>query len=597
MNKELLFLYLLFIGLSVVGQQKNEDLQETNGGVYYGGTFKYNEDEFLKSLNPLNITEVTGHRIAEQIYDGLVAFDQENLTVKPSLAHKWEIENEGTLFTFHLREGVKFHDDECFQDGLGRTVTAQDFKYCFDRLCFYNPSENQGFWIFKDLVVGANTYNYSSRILDLIIPPIERLTGRSLKNAIIDQYGLESAKGVTGIKVLDDYTLQIQLERPFSIFLSRLAMSFTKVYPKEAVEKYGTDMRVKAVGTGPFKLKLLREEEVVFLEKNSNYWGKDEFGNQLPYLNNIKVSFIKEKKTAFNLFTKGDLDMVYKLPFEMKEAIIDVNGQLKEEYSKFVLQSKPSMTIQYYGFLNQGEIFKDKRVRQAFCYAIDREKIIDFTVKGMGFPAIYGFVPPGTGSYDATKIKGYNFNPQKARALMTEAGFSNGEGFPKMTLQLNSGGGRNEQVAEAIQKMLEEHLNIEIELLMVPWAQHIEAIEAAKVDFWRLGWIADYPDAENFLNLFHGKWVPENLAVKTYINSFRYQNEEFDKYLDEALKSTSEAERNKFYLLADQIAINDAPVMPIYYDKDYRLLQPYVKDFFQNGMEYRNLRAVYFVPN
>ena len=217
-------------------------------------------------------------------------------------------------------------------------------------------------------------------------------------------------------------------------------------------------------------------------------------------------------------------------------------------------------------------------------------------MKGSGFPAIYGVVPPGTGTYDSKQVKGFNFDPAKAQTYLAKAGFPKGKGFPKLTLELNSGGSRNSQVAEAIKKMIEETLGIEIELLMVPWAQHTETVETAKTDFYRLGWIADYPDAENFLNLFHSKYVPDDINQKTYINSFRYKNKAFDMLFDNAIATVDEKERNILYAKADQQVIEDAVVLPNYYDIDFRLLQPYVRDCPQNAMEQRDFSEVYFVP-
>ncbi|MEZ5022224.1 MAG: ABC transporter substrate-binding protein [Chitinophagales bacterium] len=219
-------------------------------------------------------------------------------------------------------------------------------------------------------------------------------------------------------------------------------------------------------------------------------------------------------KKQLEQFEKGELDMVYRIPLEAKDNIVDMDDNLLGKYQKYQLQARPVLAIQYYGFLNVDPVFKSKEVRQAFCYAIDREKICDFTLKGTGFPANYGIIPPGTGSYDATKVKGYTFNPEKAQELMAQAGYKNGEGFPSLTLQINSGGKRNESVAEAVEKMLEENLNIDIEIARMPFAQHTEAVESAKFQFWRLGWVADYPDPENFLTLFDLQWYQPDLSVK-----------------------------------------------------------------------------------
>lgn len=574
MHRLLIFIILTAILLAGCKSSvsTNDQLRPAEGGKYYGGTLRYNEEEFLKSLYPLNVTEVTGHRITEQIYEGLVSFNQKTLAIEPSLATRWDVNSDGTEYTFHLRTDVYFHDDPCFPDGKGRKLTAQDVKYCFDRICYNNPADNQGFWIFKDVVKGANEYNEATG--NKQIP----------------------AEGVEGVKVINDSTISVALYEPFSVFLSRLGLIFAKIYPKEAVDTYGGEMRIKCVGTGPYKLKLMRENEVTFLTRNENYWRKDEHGNQLPYIDHIKVTYIKEKRAELLSFKQGNIDFLYRFPLDMVDEILNPDGTLKDEFRQYQLQSAPVMAFQYYGFLNIHSIFKDKRIRQAFCYAIDREKLCTYTLRNSGFPAKYGMVPPGTGTYDAALVKGYDFNPEKARALMAEAGYPDGKGFPKITLQLNSGGGRNSQVAEAIQKMLGEVLSIKVELLTVPWAQHTEAVESAKAAFWRLGWVADYPEAENFLNLFLSKYVPADPTEKTYINSYRYVNKEFDRVLEKALRTIDDKERNRLYAEADQIAVNDAPVLPLFYDKDHRLLQPNVNDFFQNAMEYRDYSSVYFTP-
>lgn len=572
MHRLIILSFSIFI-LSCGSQQEREfKLRPAKGGKYYGGTFRYNEEEYFKSLYPLNITEVTAHRLLGQVYEELVKFDDSTLAIIPGLAERWTIDDSKKIYTFYLRKGVYYHDDECFPNGKGREMNAQDVKFCLDRLCYHNPADNQGFWIFKDVVKGANEYDSLTK--EKIVPPA----------------------GVSGVRVIDNYTIEIELTEPYAVFLGRLALIFGAIYPHEAFEKYGADMREHCVGTGPFYLKLNQDNQISFLARNPNYWKKDEFGNQLPYLDAIRVSYIKEKKNELLEFKKGNSDMVYKFPLEMVEEIMDAKHHLKPDYAKFILQYMPTMSLQYYGFQHQGKYFHDVNVRKAFCYAIDREKLCEYTLKGTGFPAIYGVVPPGTGTYDSKQVKGFNYDPAKAQMYLAKAGFPKGKGFPKITLELNSGGSRNSQVAEAIKKMIEETLGIEIDLLMVPWAQHTEAVETAKIDFYRLGWVADYPDAENFLNLFHSKYVPDDINQKTYINSFRYKNKAFDILFDNAIATIDEKERNILYAKADQQVIDDAVVLPNYYDIDTRLLQPYVRNCPQNAMEERDFSEVYFVP-
>ncbi len=553
------------------GSSASKELKEAKGGKYYGGIFRINENEYLRSLYPLNITEVVGHRIANAMYEGLVKLDQANLSPKPAIAESWEVSPDAKTFTFKLRKGVRFHDSPCFADGKGREVTANDFKYVLDLLCTPDV-DNQGFPFVKDRIKGAEAHFEAIKA------------------------GQKPAGGVEGVKVIDNYTLQIELEQPFGSFLQLMAMPFAYAIPKEAVDHFGKDMRINAVGSGPFKLKAVREDAAVVMVRNEDYWGKDAAGNQLPYLDAVKYSFIKEGKAELLEFEKGNLELKFRLPLELADDIVDREGNLKGKYQKFEYQDVVSMSLFYYGFQHMRDLFNNKKLRQAFNYAIDRKALVDYTLKGQGEPATTGVVPPAFPLYKANMVKGYDFNPQKARVLLSEAGYPNGKGFPKLTHFINSGGGRNEQVAEATQKMLKENLNIDVEITKMPFAQHLENLETGKAHFWRSGWIADYPDPENFLNLLYSKHIPEKLSDKSYINSCRYESPAFDKAFEQALATVDENARMAKYREADQIAMDDAAMLPLFYYKDIRLVQPNVRNFPQNAMEYRDMTEVYFVP-
>lgn len=564
----LILCLLLILSSCGGGSKKNSEQRQGKGGIKYGGVFRYNETEYFKSLYPLNITEVVGHRITNQIFEGLVRFNPNDLTIDPSLAKSWTVDSTATVFTFNLRSGIHFQDDPCFEGGKGREVTARDFEYCLTLLCTPDP-KNSGFSFFRNIVKGATEYY----------------------EAI--QAGKPLGGGVEGIKVLNDTTLQLTLAGPNADFVNRLALPFTFVFPKEAVEKYKGDILTHPVGTGPYMLKALKQDEAVILAPNPNYWGVDEYGNQLPYMDGIKVSFIKEDKTEMTEFTKGNLEMKYRMPFDMIDDILDENKQPKGEFKKYQFQSVPELTIQYYGFQMLDPVFKDKNVRLAFNYAVDRVKIADYTAKGEGIPALNGFVPLGLPGYDNSLVKGYHFDAKKAKDLLAKAGYPNGKGFPKVTLEINSGGGRNEKVAEAVQKMLMENLNIDVEITQVVWAQHINNIETGKVGFWRFAWIADYPDPVNFLNLYYGKNVPKTMEEASYMNPTRYVNKDYDALFEKALGTTNEEERNRLYAKLDQMLVDDAPVLPIYYSVNRRLVQPYVRNFYNNGMEFRSFREVW----
>jgi peptide/nickel transport system substrate-binding protein len=356
-------------------------------------------------------------------------------------------------------------------------------------------------------------------------------------------------------------------------------------------------MREHCVGTGPFRIKAIEQDESVFLERNPDYWGIDSFGNQLPYLDAVKFSFIKDDKIEMLSFADDKLEMKYRIPLDMFDEVISPEGNLTKAYSRFQKQETIEMSTQYYGFLHVDSIFKNVNVRKAFCYAVDREKLCKYTIHGQGVPAIHGLVPPCFPGFDWAGIKGYTFDPKLAREYLAKAGYANGKGFPNITLQLNSGGGRNVSVAEAVKKMLEETLNIKVSLNQVVWAQHSENIETAKCQFWRLGWVADYPDPENYLNLMNGANVPKTIKEKAYINSFRYTNNAYDVLYQKANQTINTEARNLLYKEADQMGMDDAVMMCLFHDKQFRLIQPYVRNFPQNAMEYRLLRETWLVPH
>jgi peptide/nickel transport system substrate-binding protein len=552
-------------------------LRPLKGGKYAGGVFRMNEVEDFRNLYPLDITEVTSHHIANQIYEGLVKLSQKDLSVVPCLAESWTKNNDATVWTFKIRKGVKFQNDECFDGGEGRKISAKDFKWCFDNLCTASPHNQMYANTFKKRVKGADEYYQSTK----------------------DKKPLEG--GVSGVKVIDDYTLEITLTNPLAGFLNILSFQGCYLYPKEALDKYGEDgMRARAVGTGAFMLKTIKEGEAVILERNPDYWATDADGNPLPYLDAVRFSFIKEKKQELLEFKKGNLDMQYRIP---TENIGDILGELDKahENKAFELQVTPAMILFYYGFLHEVKPFNDKRVCLAFNYAIDRPKIVDFTLKGEGVPAIYGVVPSAANfeakGYDFKGLKGYTFDPDKAKKLLAEAGYPNGKDFPHLTLQINSGGGdRNVLTAQVIQSMLKENLNVDINIETLPFTQHLDKVENGQSLFWRSGWVADYPDPETFLTLLYGANVPATLSERSFLNTTRFKNAKFDSLFTLAMKEVDDVKRFSLYKEADQVAIDEGAMMPIFYDEIYRLVQNNVKDFDVNAMEYRDMTRVYFVP-
>jgi peptide/nickel transport system substrate-binding protein len=542
-----------------------------SGGVQYGGVFHSNEVENFRSLFPHDAGDISSYNIGSQIYEGLVRLDPKTLEVIPGIAESWEVSEDGLSYTFHLRKGVYFHDNACFPDGIGRELNVNDCIYSLTMLCTPSPM-NDYFHMVIDRIKGAREY-YEFYDTD------------------------QPMKQVSGIKRIDDYTLQLDLVEPFSGMNKILATASCWIFPKEAMDMYGEDMRVNCVGTGPFEVVKIVDDEVVILGKNKKYWRHDEFGNKLPYLDALKYTFVKEKKSEILEFKKGNLDMVYRIPSEeMDEFKIDVSAD-KDDYmiDNFRVQITPSLSIQYYSFQHMSEIFKDINIRKAFNLAIDKNRIVEYGLNGMGLPANHGIVPPSISNYPIEMIKGYEYSPKLAREYLAKAGYPDGKGFPRLTLQMNSGGSENIVVAEIVQKMLADNLNVYIDLSVTnSRSQHYDSVESGKQNFWKDAWLADYSDPENFLCLFYGPYVPEDPTESSFINSTRYQSSIFDDLYDSANIEQDESKRMQLFCKADQKMIDDAAVIPLYYEKSVRLLKPYVKNFPLNPMEYRDFGSVYF---
>ena len=428
---------------------------------------------------------------------------------------------------------------------------------------------------FKDKVKGAALY-YSATIE-------------------AQQQGKDPAiKNVEGFVAVDPYTFRIDLVKPFAPFEYYATLGVTLIHPKEAVEKYGKDFFQHPVGTGPFRFISWTPERECILKKNESYWQKDEFGNSLPYLDGITFSFMKDLNNQFVECKNGNLEESFRIPSEFFQDVVDKQKRTKPAYSNYKILHIPSLSTQYYGMLCTGKLFGDKRIRQALNYGIDREQIRKYVMKSQSSgPGIHGLVPPSMVDYHGELIKGYDFDINKARTLLAEAGYPSGKGL-EISLQLNNGGGRNLQMAEAVQSQLAKNLGIKVQLKQVEFARHLDEVDAGKVEFFRLGWIADYPDPESFLNLFYGKLVPTQKDRPSPINHTRFQNADFDKLFEAALSENDKIKRIELYRKAEQIAIDNAPLMALQYDEDYRMLQQYVEGYKNNPMDKRMYKYVWF---
>lgn len=569
------FLFLLFLSAcSVEPDLKPVAEPGVRGGVHYGGLLRVNELDQPKSLMPMAIGEQNAFHVASQVYEGLVKYNPFDLSLIPALAKTWEISKDLKEYTFHLRTNAKFHDDSCFSGGKGRMANAYDVKFSFESLCSKNINNSQFSITFKDRVEGANE-NY-------------------------DMSGSGQVHSISGLTVLNDSTLRIRLLNPDPTFLNILAMPGCFVFAKEAGLKYGSRLRNHCVGTGPFYLAAWREGEYLELKRHTEYWARDVHGNRLPYLDAIRWTFIPDKRAEVEAFREGSLDAVYNIPSELFHQTLGTlqNGAAASKLD-FDMYSSPALSTHFYGMNVQlNAFFSIKEIRRAFNLAIDRQKIADQILKGEGSAAGYGLVPYTKtfekSGYDYSRLKGYPYNPDSARKLIALAGYPEGKGLPEFNLEINSGGGeRNLMVALAVQKMLKENIGVNVNLNVVGWTEHMNNVYSGKSDFFRYAWVSDYPDPESFLTLFYGQHVPERLEEKSYVNVGRYKNPKFDV---QYLASRIELDRSKRFAAlakAEQILLEDAALIPLFYDENMRLVKKNVKNFRENPMSLMDMTHVY----
>lgn len=575
MKRRLPFIFSVLLLISIFSCKpsgRSSENRVAKGSKVYGGTLRINELTPVMTLYPYYIYDVVSVTVAYQIYNGLVKFNPKDLSIVPDLAYKWDIDTSGKVYTFHLRKGIVFQDDPCFSGGEGRKITAEDFKYSMEALCQASPDNVVYPITFKGNVVGADGYYEESK------------KGKP-------------AGDLKGVQAINDSTLQITLIKRNLLFLDMLASQAGFVVAKEAVEKYGKSIHT---GSGPYIFSNASDSSKIILTRNPTYFKVDSFGNQLPYIDSVIISFVPNKSDEFKMFQKGKLDYVEGVPSSQVNKMVEENiSDFQHKPPKYLLSRVPLMSTQYYEFNMKKPPFNDVRVRKAFSYAIDRSKIVNEILEGEAFaPGIHGITPPSFINYPQDSIQGDTLNVQLAQKLLSEAGYKDGKGFPAVILEINSGGGVHTNVATEIQKELANNLNVNINFTSVPFGKKLQDEHSGNFDMIRSGWVADYPSPFDFLMLFYGGNIPDSANQTSYYNVTRYHNPEFDKYFELGRNSSNLIQSYGYFRKAEQIAADEVPVMILWYEQNYSLTRWTVKDLFSNSMNYLDLSCVYLVkPN
>ena len=500
--------------------------------------FRYNEQYQISTLDPAFARNPSIIWPTNQLFNGLVQLD-DSLNIRPDVAKNWQVSEDALQYTFTLRDDVQFHKHAQFKTpDSTRYVNASDFVYSFDRLT--DPSvASPGSWVVSK----------------------------------VDHY-----------KALNDSTFTIQLKKPFPAFLGLLSMRYCSVVPKEIVDFYGNDFRSNPIGTGPFKFKRWEEGVKLVLRKNELYYERDEACNQLPYLEAVAITFLPDKQSEFLQFAQGNLDFLNSLDPSYKDELLTASGRLREKYQSEVnISVSPQLNTEYIGFYldSSTEEVQSELLRKAVNYGFDRQKMITYLRNGIGEPAEHGFIPMGLPGFDY--IKGYAYNPKLSRKLIKKYKKQSGNMDPMISIGTNS---QYLDICEYIQRELQK-AGLRVEINVMPPSTLRQMKSSGDLDAFRASWIADYPDAENYLSLFYSKNFTPNGPNYTH-----FKNEMYDSIYEHSLSMVDVEIRKLDYKKMDSIIIAKAPIIPLYYDQVVRFTRKNISGLTPNPQNFLVLKRV-----
>ena len=526
--------------------------------------FKYNESAGILTLDPIYAKDLPHIWACNQLFNSLVAFDDQ-MNLVPMVAKSWDVSEDGLVYTFHLRNDVQFHEDECFKEsGLrlaqapsrdesvkavepvetptSRFITAEDFVYSFNRVVDKRLN-SPGMWIFSSVKHEGDQYAFTA---------------------------------------LNDTTFQIELSKPFPPFLGILSMTYASVVPHEAIEYYGDNFRSHPVGTGPFKFQYWKENVKLVFRKNPNYFERDEAGARLPYIDAVSISFLIDKQVAFLEFIKGKFDFMSGIDARYKDELLAYDGQLRQKYEdKINLITEPYLNTEYFSFfIDPNDSLgpdRSRALRQAVSLCIDREKMLRYLRNGIGEPGTGGMIPVGLPGHSNTI--GYGYDLKRAQRLVAE---NHLEGY---LLQLSTVADYAD-IGKFVQSQVEQ-IGLQCKMEVMPPATMRSMRSNGSLPFFRSSWVADYPDAENYLSMF----TTSNFSPAGP-NYTPYSNPKFDKLYEKALLCNDLLERARYYTEMDSLMMQDAPVVVLFYDEVLRFVNKRVENLGSNPTNLLDLRRV-----
>ena len=480
------------------------------------------------TLDPAISADMSSHTYVVHIFSGLVRLDRE-LNIVPDIAESWEVSPDGRTYTFYLRQGVRFHS--------GREVQAADFKYSWERAC--DPAAGSG---------TAATY------LGDIVGAGDMLAGRTGE--------------IPGIEVIDDYALQVTIDEPKVYFLSKLSYPTAFVVDRGNVES-GTNWWRRPNGTGPFKLEEWREGQWLILKPHESYYGEPAKLEQ--------VVFYLLAGAPMAMYEMGQID-VAPVHSAYIDLVLDETGPFYGE-----LAATPELSLYYIGFNTARPPFDDVNVRRAFCHAVDKERIAAVIFRDM-MSVANGILPPGMPGYDEA-IQGLDYDVAKAIELIAASTYGHVSNLPPITLTVSGYGNYIPEYLGAIIQEWQHNLGVEVSVRQLESEKFVYYLGQEKDDVFVMGWIADYPDPHNFLDVL--------FSTESQYNFCEYSNSELDALLDQAAVEQDETLRLAMYQQAEQLAVEEAACLPLLHGANHIVVKPHVRGYELSPLGIPDLSRVY----
>ncbi len=551
----LLFLFsFLFVFLGSIWKFN----KTAKGDRVYGGEFAYSMTESNESLFPLETNKLSDLRVISQLFDPLVKQKDNKGGICNYLAESIQSSENGRRILIRIKKGVRFHHDDCFI-GQSSELTAEDVAFTLSFACSNNPL-NQSASLLKGKIVGSESYH--------------------------DKGEDPGKKYVSGIRVLGDHLVEVKLTEPFNHFIQLLTHPSLGIMSKTSWIYYGRKLKTHPVGSGPFYIKS-SAKSALLLERNDDYWKTDRYGNQLPYIDGIRIYKNTLLSNEYPMFSSKKIDLLFDLPVnDLEKAFGTLADAKKGKNLLHKVHIQKASKMHYLAWNMNKPPFNNPLVRKAFTLALDKDFICTEILRGDGEPLKKGFIPK-TSYYSNEQLPSVEQDIEQARRFILQAGYSVNHPFPSLLLYLNAQKGSNADLwCSEVCRQLKSVLGIEIKIKYVSTGERDEKIKSGEAILWKAGWVGDYPDAESYLRLFN-----DHSRENTY--GIDFQNSTYEQLYLSSLITKNPQEKRRIQQMCESIITNESAIFPIFSEDFFVMINLRVRGFEMNSSGIIDFSKIY----